>query len=121
MPTPRSTRPPDITSSVATCLASSGVGWAGARARLTKTRTRSVTAAAVASVTIISGLWKVMRSPQEMLEGALVGGTGPRKGGGAVAAAGHGREGESDVHRRTLRRARLPLRHRPPGTTANVL
>ncbi len=27
-----------------------------------------MTAAAVASVTIISGLWKVMRSPQEMLE-----------------------------------------------------
>ncbi len=68
MPTPRVTRPPLSTSSVAICLAISGIGCIGSTTRFTNTSTRSVSAAAAALVMFISWFWNVIRSPQEIDE-----------------------------------------------------
>ena len=68
MPTPSVTRPPLSTSSVAICLAMSGMGCIGSTTRFTNTRTRSVSAAAAELMTFISWFWNVMRSPHEMDE-----------------------------------------------------
>ena len=53
---------------MAICLASIPAECSGPTAMLTNTRTRSVSAAAAELVTIISWLWKLMRSPHETLE-----------------------------------------------------
>jgi hypothetical protein len=44
------------------------IEWRGSTVRFMMIRTRSVRAAAAVLVTSSSGLWKVMRSPAEMLE-----------------------------------------------------
>ena len=68
MPTPRVTRPPLSTSSVAISFAATAGAWYGSTTRFTKMRARSVSAAAAAFMTSISWLRNVIRSPAEMLE-----------------------------------------------------
>ncbi len=67
MPSPRLTRPPDTTSSVAICFAMRTALCIGSTTTVSARRTRSVTAAAAAIVTMISGFGKVIRSPTARL------------------------------------------------------